>query len=162
MQEPLGTALKCRHQGSSQPSSTAQLNQDPRPAAGEQMESRHVKLQTLGLLKTTRHEGVWHSCRNTELWSHLPQGLAHQLQPTADFQPYQTNHFTDHNKSQAQCFFYSYVYVILSVLGLCERPCFPSPESPVCCPVVIGCKRFLTNGLGASRLAVGRGSGLRG
>lgn len=70
MQEPLGTALKCRHQGSSQPSShstATQLNQDLRQAAGEQMESRHVKLQTLGLLKTTCHEGAWHSCRNTGL-----------------------------------------------------------------------------------------------
>lgn len=131
MQEPLGTALKCRHQGTSQPSSHSTatlLNQDPRPAAGEQMESRHVKLQTLGLLKTTCHEGAWHSCRNTV--SHLPQGLAHQLQPKADFQPYQSNYFTNHNKSQAECSFYSYVYLILSVLGLCERPCFPFPQEP--------------------------------
>lgn len=41
-------------------------------------------------------------------------------------------------------------------------PAFLPPESPVCCPVLIGCKRFLTNGLSASRLAVGSGSGLRG
>lgn len=95
MREDLGTVFKLRHQGSSQPSShskTTLLNQESRPAAGKQMESCHMKLQTQGLFKTTCQEGIWHICRNTKLWFHLPPRPHTPATPKAGFQPYHTNY----------------------------------------------------------------------
>lgn len=166
MKEALGTVFKCRHQGFSQPSSHSTatwLNQESRPAAPEQMELHYTNFQTQGLFKAKYHEGIWHLC----LASANLQKYKAVVSPSS-----KASHISYNQRqlsspigpiiSQAiispmflLCF---HDYLILSAPDLSDRTCLPSSKCPVCCPVLIGYKRFLTNGCSTSLLAVGHNS----
>lgn len=163
MQQALGAVFQCRHQVSSQPSS--QLNQESRPSAPEQMELHHMKFQTRGLFKAKYHEGILLICSasaNLQKYKALvpPSSKAshtsdNQRQISSPIKPIISQAII--SPMFLLCF---YDYLILSAPDLSDRICLPSPKSPFCCPVLIGYKRFFTNGHSTFLLAVGHDSGL--